>query len=191
MRILVTGASGFIGSFIVSEGLERGYEVWAGVRRSSSRQYLQDPRTRFAELDLSSTERLTTQLQALKTEMGGQGWDYVIHAAGATKSLRREGFFRTNTEGTQHLVEALRAADMMPQRLVFVSSLSVFGAIREVESSEFLLHQSSDISSHHCRRYPATEYGLRREQAGGRAVVAEADGCALGHPASHGCLRPT
>ena len=136
MKLLVTGASGFIGSFIVSEGLERGHEVWAGVRRSSSRQYLQDPRTRFAELDLSDTTRLTAQLQALKAEMGGMGWDYVIHAAGATKSLKREGFFRTNTEGTQHLVEALRAADMMPQRLVFISSLSVFGAIREVERSK-------------------------------------------------------
>ena len=131
MKILVTGASGFIGSFIVSEGLERGHQVWAGVRRSSSRQYLQDPRTHFAELDLSDTTRLTAQLQALKTELGGTGWDYVIHAAGATKSLRREGFFRTNTEGTRHLVEALRAANMMPQRLVFISSLSVFGAIKE------------------------------------------------------------
>lgn len=134
MKVLVTGASGFIGSFIVSEGLERGHEVWAGVRRSSSRLYLQDSRTRFAELDLSDTARLTAQLQALKTEMGGSGWDYVIHAAGATKSLRREGFFRTNTEGTKHLVEALRAADMMPQRLVFISSLSVFGAIKELKS---------------------------------------------------------
>ena len=135
MKILVTGASGFIGSFIVSEGLERGHDVWAGVRRSSSRAYLQDPRTHFAELDLSDTTRLTAQLQTLKTELGGTGWDYVIHAAGATKSLHREGFFRTNTEGTQHLVEALRAADMMPQRLVFISSLSVFGAIKETEPS--------------------------------------------------------
>ena len=133
MKILVTGASGFIGSFIVSEGLERGHEVWAGVRRSSSRQYLQDERTQFAELDLSNTERLTQQLSALKAQMGGKGWDYVIHAAGATKSLHREGFFRTNTEGTQHLICALRAADMMPKRLVFISSLSVFGAIREAD----------------------------------------------------------
>lgn len=131
MKVLVTGASGFIGSFIVSDGLERGHEVWAGVRRSSSRQYLQDARTRFAELDLGNRERLTQQLLALKTEMGGTGWDYVIHAAGATKSLRREGFFRTNTDGTRHLVEALRAADMMPRRFVFVSSLSIFGAIKE------------------------------------------------------------
>ncbi len=132
MRVLVTGASGFIGSFMVSEGLERGYEMWAGMRHSSSKQYLQDERIRFAELDLGNRERLVAQLESYKELMGG-GWDYVIHAAGATKSLKREGFFRTNTEGTKNLVAALRACDMLPQRFVFVSSLSIFGAIKEKE----------------------------------------------------------
>ena len=47
LSILVTGASGFIGSFIVEEALNQGYEVWAGVRSSSSRKYLQDKRIRF------------------------------------------------------------------------------------------------------------------------------------------------
>ena len=131
MKVLVTGASGFIGSFMVSEGLERGYEMWAGMRHSSSKQYLTDARIRFAELDLSRPDKLHAQLQSYKQAMGGTGWDYVIHAAGATKSLKREGFFLTNTEGTKNLVNALRACDMMPQRFVFVSSLSIFGAIRE------------------------------------------------------------
>ena len=42
-KILVTGATGFIGSFIVAEALDRGMEVWAATRRSSSRKYLQQP----------------------------------------------------------------------------------------------------------------------------------------------------
>ena len=36
-KVLVTGASGFIGSFLVEGGLEREMQVWAGVRKSSSR----------------------------------------------------------------------------------------------------------------------------------------------------------
>lgn len=129
--ILVTGASGFIGSFICSEGLERGFQVWAGMRRTSSSQYLKDERLRFAQLDLGDYDKLREQLRAYKEQMGGRGWDYVVHAAGATKSLRREGFFKTNTEGTKNLVRALMAEDMVPQRFIFVSSLSIFGAIRE------------------------------------------------------------
>ncbi len=129
--ILITGASGFIGSFIVEEGLKKGFEVWAGMRRTSSREYLTDERIRFATLDLSDYDKLRQQLRQYKAEMGGRGWDYVVHAAGATKCLREEDFFRTNTEGTRHLIDALRAEDMVPRRFVFVSSLSIFGAIRE------------------------------------------------------------
>ena len=131
MNILVTGASGFIGSYIVEEGLRQGHQVWAGVRKSSSKAYLQDERIRFACLDLSSKARLAEQLCALKAEMGGCGWDVVVHAAGATKCLHAQDFYRTNYDGTVHLVEALREAGMMPARLVYLSSLSVFGAIRE------------------------------------------------------------
>lgn len=110
--------------------MRRGHEVWAGVRASSSRQWLQVEGTRFAELNLGSLETLRKQLRTLRDEMGG-GWDYVVHAAGATKSVDRAGFFRTNVDGTKNLVEALRAEEMMPRRLVFISSLSVFGAIHE------------------------------------------------------------
>ncbi len=131
MTILVTGASGFIGSYICQEGLDRGMQVWAGMRKSSSKKYLQDERMQFAYLDLERPDTLRQQLRELKTQMGGKGWDYVVHAAGATKSLDHEGFFRTNTDGTRNLVEALREQNMVPRRFVFVSSLSIYGAIRE------------------------------------------------------------
>lgn len=131
MTILITGASGFIGSFIVEEALKQGYDVWAGVRGTSSRGYLQDPRIHFAELNMQDANKLRTQLEAYKAEMGGQGWDYVVHAAGATKCLHREDFYRVNTDGTRNLIDMLRATGMTPRRFVFLSSLSIFGAIRE------------------------------------------------------------
>lgn len=131
MTILVTGASGFIGSYIVQEGLDKGFEVWAGVRGTSSRGYLQDERIRFAQLDLSHPEVLRQQLLQYKDQMGGKGWDYVVHAAGATKCLNEKDFYLTNTDGTRHLIDALQSTDMIPKRFVFVSSLSIFGAIRE------------------------------------------------------------
>lgn len=129
MNILITGASGFIGSFLVEEGLRQGMTVWAGMRRTSSKRYLQDKRIRFVELDFDDTKALHEQLQNIKEEIGR--WDYIIHAAGATKCRRPEDFFRTNTQGTKNFVDRLSALDMVPKRFVFISSLSVYGAVRE------------------------------------------------------------
>ena len=84
-KILITGASGFIGGFLVKEALNRGYETWAGVRSTSSRVNLQDERIRFIDLKYSDRESLTAQLADFVREHGP--WDYVIHHAGPTKKL--------------------------------------------------------------------------------------------------------
>ena len=124
MKILITGASGFIGSFIVEEALRQGFDTWAAVRKSSSKAYLQDERINFIELNLSSKEQLVSQLR-------DQTFDYVVHAAGVTKCLNKADFRRINTEGTKNLVDALLEVGMPLKRFVFISSLSIFGAIKE------------------------------------------------------------
>ena len=124
MNILITGATGFIGGFIVDEALSRGMQVWVAVRPTSSRKYLSDSRIQFLELNLSDKEQM-------KRQMDGLRFDYVVHAAGATKCLHAEDFFRSNTEGTKNLVQALMEQQMPLKRFVFVSSLSVYGPVAE------------------------------------------------------------
>lgn len=125
-KILITGASGFIGSFIVEEALKRGFETWAAVRKSSSRKYLNDSRIHFIELDLGNLDKLEKQLS-------GQQFDYVVHAAGVTKCLHISDFFKVNTEGTANLALALRRQNTGLRRFVYLSSLSVMGPAREQE----------------------------------------------------------
>ena len=129
MKILITGASGFIGSFIVEEALKRGFDTWAAIRKSSSREWLKDERIHFIELNLSSKAQLVEQLR-------GQNFDYVVHAAGVTKCLNKADFHRINTEGTKNLAEAVLEVGMPLKRFVFVSSLSIFGAIKERQPYE-------------------------------------------------------
>ncbi len=122
--ILITGASGFIGSFLVERALSLGMETWAAVRKGSPRRFLPGEGVNLVELDLDDPEGLRARLSGLRL-------DYVIHAAGVTKALRREDFFRVNTRGTANLVGALRDLGMPLRRFVFISSLSVFGPARE------------------------------------------------------------
>lgn len=150
MKILITGASGFIGSFIVEEALRRGFETWAAVRGSSSREYLQDERIHLIELNLSSKEQLVEQLR-------DKDFDYVVHAAGVTKCLNKADFRRINTEGTKNLVEALTDLQMPLKRFVFVSSLSIFGAIREKQPYQEI--RETDTPQ------PNTEYGRSKLEA--------------------------
>jgi dihydroflavonol-4-reductase len=150
MKILITGASGFIGSFIVEEALRRGMETWAGVRASSSRKYLTDERIHFIDLDFSSQEKLENALR-------GHEFDYVVHAAGVTKSLHEADFFATNTQGTINLVEAILHLKMPLKRFIYMSSLSIYGAIREQQPYTEI--QEDDVPK------PNTAYGKSKLQA--------------------------
>lgn len=132
-KILITGSSGFVGSFLVEGGLQRGFQVWAGVRKSSSRKYLQDANIRFAELDFSNPEKLKSQLAQHQQQHGG--WDYVVHCAGVTKCRNSAEFMKGNYEATRHFVEALQELHMEPKLFVFISSLSLFGPIHESDYS--------------------------------------------------------
>lgn len=168
-KILVTGASGFIGSFIVEEALRRDMEVWAAVRPTSSRRYLTDPRIHFIELDLSSPEQLRTRLE-------GHTFDYIVHAAGATKCLDSSDFARINTDGTRHLVDTLLALRMPIHRFIFISSLSVFGAIHEQQPYQ-------DITEHDFPK-PNTAYGRSK-------LAAERYLESIGNDFPYIILRPT
>ena len=128
-KVLVTGASGFIGSFLVEGGLERGMQTWAGIRKTSSRKYLQDKRIRFAELNFGDKLKLKEQLNVHKQEH--DGWDYIIHCAGVTKCLHKEDFDKGNYQATVNFVETLKELDMVPERFMYISSLSIFGPIHE------------------------------------------------------------
>lgn len=149
-RILITGASGFIGSFIAEEALRRGLETWVAVRKTSSREYLTDERLNFLEVDMGNEQRLR---EALK----GMSFDYIVHAAGVTKCIDKEEFYRVNTEGTRNLVGAITELDMKIEKMVFLSSLSVMGAIREQQPYREIEEDDQP--------QPNTEYGKSKLEA--------------------------
>ncbi len=124
-NVLITGASGFIGSFLVEEGLKRNFRVYAGIRKSSSREYLQDPAIQFIEFDFSSVEKIMTTLE--ESKKNNIRFQYIIHNAGLTKAKRKEDFFRVNFQNTKNFIEALQQTGMVPEKFIYISSLAAYG----------------------------------------------------------------
>jgi len=121
-NVLITGAGGFIGSFLVDEALSRDWKVCAGIRQTSSKEYLSDKRISFIDLCYSDKEKLKQQIENHRTCYGK--WDYVIHNAGVTKCLNYEDFEKINYGFTCNLIEALKETGAVPDKFILISSLS-------------------------------------------------------------------
>lgn len=123
--MLVVGAGGFIGGFIVAEGLKRGYDTWVAVRSTTSRRYLTDERLHFVVLDYDNPDQVEAALKEAAPVAGR--WDYIIWNLGATKSVNFTGFNLVNFMYTRTMVEILRRCDMVPDKFLYMSSLSALG----------------------------------------------------------------
>ena len=117
MRVLVTGATGFIGGALASLLAARGDRVRALVRPSSRTEALSALGAELAPGDVGDPASLQAAVE---------GCDAVVHLAGAVKALRDRELFQANGEGTRHVVAACAAA-AAPPRLVYVSSLAAAG----------------------------------------------------------------
>ncbi len=149
-KLLITGASGFIGSFLVEEGLKRGYEVYAGIRKTSSVQYLTDSRIKFLELNFSDVGLLSRQLS------DAPHFDYVIHSAGLTKAFDLKGYRISNYQYSKNFIEVLISLNRVPEKFMYMSSLAAYGPgdplnVKPVSSSD--------------TPHPVTAYGKSKLEA--------------------------
>ena len=152
--ILITGASGFIGSFIVEEALKRKFAVWAGIRSSSSKKYLRERKIHFLELDFAHPNELRAQLSGHKGTYNK--FDYIVHCAGLTKCRDKKEFDLVNYLQTKYFVDTLRELNMVPKQFIYISTLSVFGPVHEKDYAPI---KETDICA------PNTAYGLSKLKA--------------------------
>ena len=150
-KILITGAGGFIGGYLVEEALKRGYETWAAVRKSTNRQFLTDERIKFLELDFSDDDALHRSLKDTIEKSGK--WDFVVHNLGLTKATNYLDFETVNYGYLKSLVDELKELDAVPDVFLMMSSLSVMGPGDEVDYKPFT---SGDIPA------PNTRYGVSK-----------------------------
>jgi len=113
--VLVTGASGFIGSAIVQAFGRAGYPVRALVRRSSPRTNLIDSGCEIVEGDVRDREAITAALKDVR---------YLVHAAADYRlwAPSVDDLLQVNVEGTRIVMEAALRAGI--ERVVYTSSVA-------------------------------------------------------------------
>ncbi len=116
-KVLVTGASGFIGSHLAKRLAAQGEEVTCLVRKRSSVDRLRPLGVNLVFGDVTDQESLAAAISGQQT---------VYHLAGRTRAMRPEGFFRVNEQGVGN-VAGTCAEQPNPPVLVSVSSLAAAG----------------------------------------------------------------
>lgn len=143
MKVLVTGATGFLGSYVVEDLLEHGHQPVAMVREGSDVSSL---RKQGVEMRIGYLDQPGTLSDVVR------GTDAVIHlAAYYTFTGKKEGYQRINVEGTRALAEACLSEGVT--RFIYCSSTEAMGPVDNLPGNE-----NSPLQ-------PKYEYGLSKKQA--------------------------
>ncbi len=117
-RVLVTGASGFIGGHIVQALRAHGFAVRCLVRAASRLDFIQPTVSELARGDVTDAATLEPALE---------GVDAVVHCAGITQAPSRREYFRVNEGGSRNLYLACIRRKQQIARIVHISSLAALG----------------------------------------------------------------
>ena len=118
VRILVTGATGFVGSHVAEALVESGHSVVATVRTTSDTTFLEELGVELRAAPLSDLDGLCRAVE---------GCEAVVHCAGLVKALGEEQFDLVNARGTERLLEAVLETGAAGRRFVLVSSIAAHG----------------------------------------------------------------
>jgi dihydroflavonol-4-reductase len=141
MRVLLTGANGFVGSHVLDELRRNQIPVVALLRATSNRSFIADQAT-HVEVRAGAIDDPGSLDSAL------DGVTHVIHCAGATKALTAAGFFAVNHLGTRNLIAAVNRRGAQIQRFMHISSLAAAGPAT-----------ADRPKSEHDQAQPVSDYG--------------------------------
>lgn len=150
MRVLVTGATGFLGSHVAEQLKEQGHEPVCLVRKTSNTEFLEELGVERVVGAMNDPDSLADAVR---------GVDAVVHSAGLIKAKSVEEFDRVNRQGTLDLAQATLEHAPSVKRFVLVSSAGVMGPALPGKP-----HKPTDPAN------PVTHYG-RSKLAGEEALL--------------------
>lgn len=121
MRVLLTGATGFLGKYVIEELSEHAYNIVAFGRNEKVGRTLENKNIKFFRGDFTNINDLYEASKNI---------DMIVHA-GALSSVWGvwEDFYNTNIVGTENVLKICREKDI--KRLVYISSPSIYAAPKD------------------------------------------------------------
>jgi nucleoside-diphosphate-sugar epimerase len=144
-KVLITGATGFVGYHLIQKAVAAGLEVYAAVRASSDKSHLSEFDIRYIDLNYAVVNDLIKTLEEHQ-------FNYIIHAAGTTKAKTFADYNKINAEYTKNFALAAVSARISLEKFVFVSSLAAIGPLTDLSGSI-----DEDTPA-----YPVTYYGASK-----------------------------
>jgi nucleoside-diphosphate-sugar epimerase len=148
MKVFITGATGFVGSFLSESLIQAKHEVRCLVRKESNLRWI-------ADLDVDCYYGSLFDLDSLVRGM--DGCDVVFHVAGVTKARTEDEYFRSNYEGTKNVIDAALKHKKKISRFIQVSSQTAVGpspTIIPIDES----HPANPLTYYGKSKWAAEEY---------------------------------
>lgn len=122
-KVLITGASGFLGFHLIEAAIANNLEVSAAVRKDSRIAHLQN-------LPVTITYPDFTDIIKLRDAIISGQYAYVIHAAGVTKANSSKEYNLVNAQYAYNLGKAADQAKDSIKKFIFISSLAAIGPLK-------------------------------------------------------------
>jgi len=145
MRILITGANGFIGSHLTESLNKRGHQLRCLVRNTSDLTWIKNLPIEYIYGDLFDEDAMKKAVKDVEC---------IYHLAGVTKSKTKAGYYRGNHLATKNLLEITLATNPSLKRFVHVSSQAAVGPSLEGKP----IDEQTPF-------HPITTYGLSKMEA--------------------------
>jgi len=146
MNVLVTGATGFIGSFVAEYFLEKGFNVRGTIRKTSNLRWVKDKGYTLIETDFESPESLRKCVE---------GVDYIVHIAGTIAAPDYNGYLKGNRDSTFNLLKAIEKWNPKIEKFLYCSSQTAVGPAKSLDEP---VDETTE-----CK--PITKYGQSKLEA--------------------------